>query len=926
MSLLSRRELLKQTALAAAATQIPPAMAQNGITTRVGPLGATVNKRAQLRWLEGQSPAFSAGVTWGVPWPIGTFRPNQTFVLRDEKGQNVPLQSWPLAFWPDGSLKWSAHAAVPIGGASFSLAPGVAPVAARATPVENALKISENARAISIDSGVMRCEIAKSGAMIVSSIERGGKVVARDAQLVCLVQNQPEAAEYGAVAQQKCLSAISRAVIEQNGPLRAVVRVEGTHRAPGGRNWLPFVLRFTFHAQSEAIKVMHSFTFDGNENQDFIRGLGLSFSVPMSDQLQDRHVRFGGKERGLWAEAVRGLTGLRRDPGQAVRQAQIDGLPTPPVATWAPTVGSRLELIPAWGDFTLSQLSADGFQIRKRTKGGFAWIPSAHGQRAAGVGYVGGISGGMAFGMRDFWQKHPAQLDIRGAHTDSVTVTMWLYAPDAPAMDLRFYHDGLGMDTFAKQREGLEITYEDFEPGFGTPYGVARTSEMWLWPCTATPPREKLADFAAMVKKPPLLVAAPQQFLDARVFGALWSLPDRSTPAKIQIENQLDYLLDFFPKQVEQQSWYGFWDFGDVMHSYDTDRHTWKYDIGGFAWANGELSPQLWLWYAFLRSGRADVFRFAEAMTRHTSEVDVHHIGRFAGLGSRHAVQHWGDSSKQTRVSNAAYNRFYFFLTADERTGDLMHDLIDSDVAVSEIDVTRKVGADADARKAVARTPSLGIGTDWCSVVAAWLTEWERTGNTKYRDKIVNGMKSIGAMKRGWLAGGGQYDAKTGTLTNTSDNIGLSHLSAVFGAVEINAEIIELFDVPEYKRAWLQYCELYNAPAAEQLAQTGQAFKKLNLREAHSRLTAYAALQKKDSKLAARAWNEFYEGEAGLGVRTDLATRALGGTEVLNPGVEGFGASTNAASQWGLAAIQNLALVGDQLPAIPLPLRTRGGL
>jgi hypothetical protein len=48
---------------------------------------------------------------------------------------------------------------------------------------------------------------------------------------------------------------------------------------------------------------------------------------------------------------------------------------------------------------------------------------------------------------------------------------------------------------------------------------------------------------------------------------------------------------------------------------------------------NSELSTDLWLWYAYLRTGRADVFRMAEAMTRHTGEVDVYHLGRFKGSG-----------------------------------------------------------------------------------------------------------------------------------------------------------------------------------------------------------------------------------------------------------------------------------------------------
>lgn len=55
------------------------------------------------------------------------------------------------------------------------------------------------------------------------------------------------------------------------------------------------------------------------------------------------------------------------------------------------------------------------------------------------------------------------------------------------------------------------------------------------------------------------------------------------------------------------------------MHAYDPVRHIWRYDIGGFAWDNTELASNMWLWYNFLRTGREDIWRMAEAMTRHTS-------------------------------------------------------------------------------------------------------------------------------------------------------------------------------------------------------------------------------------------------------------------------------------------------------------------
>jgi hypothetical protein len=642
----------------------------------------------------------------------------------------------------------------------------------------------------------------------------------------------------------------------------------------------------------------------------------------MRDPLHDRHVRFSGEGRGLWGEAVRGLTGLRRDPGQAARDAQVAGRATPSAEQFPSSVRDRLGYIPAWGDFTLRQLSADGFHIHKRTAPGHGWIRAGAGTRASGLGYIGGVSGGVAFGLRDFWQRHPTQLDIRGAAGDSAEVTLWLWSPDAPAMDLRFFHDGMGMENHAEELQGLEITYEDYEKGFGTPVGIARTSELMLWAAAATPTREQLVDMAGVVRLPPLLAAHPQHFVATGVFGGLFRPPDRSTPARARIEDQLIYLIALYQKQIEQRRWYGFWDYGDVMHSYDADRHEWRYDVGGFAWANSELSPDLWLWQSYLRSGRADIFRMAEAMTRHTGEVDVYHIGRFKGLGTRHGVQHWGDSAKQLRISTAAYRRFYYYLTADERVGDLLRELVDADRTFLTLDPIRKIRREAYAPDP--RALAVGFGTDWGSLAAAWLTEWERTGDTKVRDKLLNGMKTIGGMPHGFFSSGDiRYDIETGrfTLRGAPGPPRASHLGAVFGLMEINAELIQLFKVPEFERAWLQYCELFNASPEEQTRQLGQSLGKLNLGEAHSRLTAYAAWKKNDPALAARAWREFFGGAAGLGVHTDLQLRRIEGPAVLNPVDEGFGMSTNAASQWGLAAIETLALIGDSLPPTAPPMR-----
>lgn len=903
---LSRRSFVKTGTLAAASLPLAASLLRGQSTTPSVSFPPSAPGRATLRWLEGV-PAAHSGATFGVPWPRGSVKADAPFALRSTAGADVPVQSWPLATWPDGSLKWSGHVIPTDAGLAESLvlAPGRSPVA----PAQSVV-VREQAGSITLDNGLVSVVVPRSGPHLVSSIRRSGREVARDGRLVALRKDQPDTTS----AAESFHGEVEKVVIEQRGPVRAVVRVEGRQKSDSrARLWLPFVVRLYLHA-GDALRVMHSFVYDGDEYKDFICGLGLRFDVPLPDQPHDRHVRFTGEGAGLFGEAVRGITGLRRDPGEEVRQAQVAGRATPPLAKWDRRVSDRLHLIPAWGDYTLSQLSADGFEIRKRTKPGHAWVRSAAGKRASGLGYIGGPSGGLVFGLREFWQKYPAQLDIRSAHTDTAEATVWLWSPEAQPMDLRFYHDGMGMDTHPEEIEGLNITYEDYEKGFGTPHGIARSHELVFRAVAATPAREEFPGFAAALARPPQLAASPAHIHAAGVFGA-WSLPDRSSPAKAAIEDQLDFLLQTYIGQAEQRHWYGFWDFGDVMHSYDSDRHEWRYDVGGFAWANSELSPDLWLWFSFLRSGRADVFRLAEAMTRHTGEVDVYHLGRFKGLGTRHNVQHWGCSAKQLRISTCAYRRFYYYLTADERTGDLMRELVGADEAFLTLDPIRKVRKEPIPPPTRAAA-SVGFGTDWGSLAYAWLTEWERTGDARIRDKLLAGMRTIGAQPHGFFSAGSTFNLDTGEFSIVKgDGVGVSHLSSVFGLPELCAELDTLVDMPAFSAAWLQYCELYNAGGEAQRAALGEDFGKLNLGEAHSRLTAFAAMKKNDRALAARAWNEFYGGSAGYGVKPKLESKRVVGPAVLNPVEENFGLSTNASSQWGCTAIQILALVGDHIPA-----------
>lgn len=910
MSPIPRRSLLKAAAVAGAAAQFSWALGSTNAQAAVRSEAADTDP-VTLDWLEDGALGAAPGSTVGVPWPKGAYQQDQTFALTDASGKDVPVQSWPIAYWPDGSLKWTAHA-VSSGSGKLTLAAG-----APAAP-DKKVTVDKSGGTIDISTGVITAKIGKSGSTLVKSVKRGSTEIAKDGRLVLIRQPEIEDDDQGAEKYERFESVIAEVTVEQEGPVRAVVRIDGKHRK-GSRSWLPFSIRLYFYAGADSFRMVHTITFDGKQEPgktsgDFIRGLGVRFNVPMRDAAYDRHIRIGGDGSGLLREAVQGITGLRRDPGAAVQAAQFAGEKLPDPSTWDQRVTTRLQYIPQWGDYTLSQLSADGFTLRKRTKKGHGWIGAGGGHRASGFGYVGGASGGLSFGLRNFWEKYPAQLDIRDAATDEVEVTLWLWSPEAQPMDLRFYHDGMGQDTYAEQLEGLNITYEDYEPEFGTPYGIARTSELLFWANESTPTPETLAEQVAAVRVLPQLAALPKQLIKAKVFGGLFSEPDRSTAAKAKIEDHLDFLFTYYKDQVEMRRWYGFWDYGDFMHSYDTVRHQWRYDVGGYAWDNSELSPDIWLWMAYLRSGRSDIFRFAEALTRHTGEVDVYHLGQWAGLGTRHGVQHYADSAKQQRIANTTYRRYYYYLTADERVGDLMHANVDSDETFLVLDPIRKIRTEpyTPDRHAL----SIGFGTDWSGLVSAWLTEWERKGPKweKAKARVLSTMETIAAQPNGFVQGSGLYDLDTGRFAVASAPVvSVSHLSAVFGLNELCAELIDLVDMPKFKEVYLDYCRYFNATKTEQAARYGTNFGSLLLFQGHSRLDAYAAVQTGDATIAKRAWTKFYSSD-GYMESSPWKTEPLSGPVTLVPGSEANWVSSNDSALYGLAAIENLALLGDKMP------------
>jgi len=858
-----------------------------------------------LFWLGGEVPPAPSGVSWGVPWSQGAIARSAKFNL-SAQGKDLPLQSWPLAYWPDGTIKWSGFATTVPAGLSGPVNLSVAQ--SRASVALGSLTVTKDGKFVVVDTGTLTCAIPLHGSNIIDSMSVGGKNVAGASQFVCILQNGSATNPEDAPSRERYVSEVKQVIVEQSGPVRAVVKIEGVHRGTiSTREWLPFTVRLYFYSGQTSIRVVHTIVFDGDPEKDFVRGLGLQIGVPLRDEPRNRTVRFAGSDGGVWSEPLQ--------PGGG-NEAQESGKNFEGSAVFAKNA--------IWNDFKLVQPNPNGFTVVKRTNPKSTWLFSDAGKRASGLAYVGNLGGGVGVSIKNFWQSFPTGLEVQQAGSPTAQLVAWLWSPDASEMDMRFY-DAAG--------HGLDAAYEDAQPGLSTAYGVARTSELTIYPTASWPTRVETAAMAEAGQQLPLLISSPEYVHSTGVFG-VWSLPDRSTAYKKSIEDGLDSVLAYYERQVEDRSWYGFWQYGDFMHSYSAPRHVWHYDWGGHAWDNTELGAPLWLWYSYLRSGRADLFRLAEAHARNTSETDAYHLGPMKGLGSRHNVVKWGDGAKEVRISQAAHWRFFYYLTTDERMGDIMHESAESSgVSVASFDPMRKVDPHTLGEPLV----RIRIGPDWFAIAGNWMTEWERTNDPRWRDRILAGVDSILAMpyeletgrsnlnRKGEAAIVG-FDNATGKLIAIPDPTTKTlapvnyNLATIQGGAEVMFELVPLLGRKDFETAWLRMCRIGNAPAEvysrdKTTGNEGADARFVAFGQSGPRLAAYAYAKTKNVAFAKKAITTMLAQGASI-ANSHLVT----GADTLHPVEEDAWISTNEAAQTGLSIIEILELCKDQLP-IEAPVR-----
>lgn len=944
--------------------------------------------------------------SFGCIWDRGLIpsgpKDKVVFHCINESGSEVYMQSRVTAYWPDGSIKWTAHEADcrrleenievsfecaeellessgsetgDIGGVSKKtgfedLSSGSVegkdssdqngiidrPSLSGSAQFCDVYELSDTDKCYIVEIGDLKIVVNKDSEDLFETVTKGNKLLLAKAKPVLKLE-EPGKTEGNLTYTVKNLSGvIERIFVEDKGPIQTIVKFEGKHvcccRKDEEEAKFPFIIRmFIEGCDGGRIKFQHTFLYDGDENKDFLKGIGIEFECPVTGALYNRHIKYTG-DAGVFHELCMPLQAWRPRIPEALYEHQLSGdliyeeifsdclinkdLSNEDVSD-KDVYDEKIILLkkdidfvtdnsPHWDTYSLIQDSSQHFKIQKKLPDeDVCYIDTLHGIRSTGGCSFGSENGSVMIAIRDFWQRNPGEIEIKGLSGDTVKATAWFYSPSVSSYDFRHYAN----------RGYNQVCYEGYDYKGADPVGIACTSECAIsFSSEIIASDEELLDFTDSINKPQVYVADPKDYHDLRAFG-YWSLPSKDTELEGWLEDQLDKAFSFYKQEVDQRNWYGLFNYGDFMHTYDRIRHQWKYDVGGYAWDNTELVPTLWLWNYFLRTGRRDAFDMAQNLSRHASEVDMYHFGRYKGLGSRHNVRHWGCPCKEARIAMAHHHRVFYFLTGDRRLEDIFDELKNNEKSF----INRDPLGDFYDKADMVFNSHARSGPDWSSLVSNWMTQWERNNDSSYKDKIMTGIYDLEKAPLRLASGPDfEFDPENCHLRYIGERTtGGTHLQVCMGAPSVWTEVADLLDYPEFTRMLVELGRFALLPREKQFEESENLLgeREYTFPFMFTGLSAYAAdrlrgggvtiskysgtngiddYEKEGRACAKRTWKALLSS-----LLAENNTDGFKTVEVADAGnkkhlLEIPWITTNFVSQWCLNVIMALDFIRDELP------------
>jgi len=578
----------------------------------------------------------------GVPFPKGVLdseKIESDLSLFEKNGKQLPLQLKPLSIWDDGSIRWlliDTEVDIASGeNKQFELRRAASPM-----KIDNPISIKDSEEFITLDTGKMTVEVPKKYGGIVSRVWVGEKLLidapAKNSDRGPFIKRSGKTF-YGSLLRDDSVMQptdnmmLYRNYVDENGgdfnlhePFDLKVFVE--EEGP-----LHTVVRISGAHLDE----------NGIGSGTFITRLHL---YRMSQKLKiDHTVTF---------------------TDSANEKIESYGIRIPFTGTETVVEGETVE------NGSVTHLSYSSFLANGSSKDG----------QALGYAVQKGANGALGVVMRDMAEQFPKALNL-----DRGGFNLEFYPEAAPPLDLSRYSnslDGPGETGGVENRSGQ---------------GVAKTDSVILVFGENALMSGAMENEAKAVDKGPLMLFAdPLWYSESSVMGIGKFVFDSSKNSEVhyRIDKVLRIIADFMRyNQRKQFKWFGFSNYGDIRGLFyggcnsDVSSCVWS-EEGRYGWSGNSGEPSNQLWVQFMRHPEQAVFLDAEALAKHTLDVQMVHYGDANSLGTdissgrnqefsvgslhRHGKQAWSGYAKLPEYSHVAGVETYYYLTGDMRAKETL--------------------------------------------------------------------------------------------------------------------------------------------------------------------------------------------------------------------------------------------------------------
>lgn len=475
-------------------------------------------------------------VTSGIPLAQGELDSDRRTALFDTDGKEVPLQTEVLNRWPDGTIRWLLldFQVDLAANESKKLALRYGPEIDRSAVSDPIVLFARNINP-TLTTGPLRVELSPDSFRLLDAVWIDADGDGRFADAERLTRGQGAGIVLTTPDGEHFRADLAQAVMifEQFGPLRACVRIEGNHRADKGGKMFRYVIRLHAFRGRPFVKIDYTFINDcQNRDMTPIDSIEVVFKT-------------GGKSQ----DAI-----------------VLDSKAAKPSL--------------------LFQVDDQKYEVNEEQAG----------RRAPGWAAVGSSIGGLAVGVRDFWQNWPKSLQVAPGQ-----LRVGLCPDFEPGL-----YDGRPLIEEAKH------TYYLRDGVYTLRVGVARTHQMWARFFTGDPQINELNGFFRAIEQPLLAQCSP-------AYVSLTGVLGRCPPADPNKYHGYDAWLDaMFRQHLDDQEKIrenGMLNFGDW----------WHLEKFGGGWGNQEYDTSHNFMQQYLRSGDRRYFDRARQGAMHLMDVDVLH-------------------------------------------------------------------------------------------------------------------------------------------------------------------------------------------------------------------------------------------------------------------------------------------------------------